>query len=260
MKVGYCQTKPIFSEKELNFKNVESLCRNKNADLLVLPELFNTGYTFTSKDEVEALAETSSGTTSDFLINLAQQVDGIVVGGFVEQEGDKYYNSAIIASKHQILGVYRKIHLFYKEKLWFEPGNLGFKIFSVNNVNIGVMICFDWIFPEAMRTLSLKGADIIAHPANLVLPYCQNAMVTRCIENHVFEITANRIGIERRGEDSFIFTGLSQITACNGEILHRGNDYREEMYTHTINPEEARNKQLNEFNQIFQDRRTEFYS
>ena len=112
MKVGYCQTKPIFSEKELNFKKVESLCRNKNADLLVLPELFNTGYTFTSKDEMEALAETSSGLTADFLINLAHQIDGIVVGGFVEKAED-----VIDELRPQLKGVLREDNMHSEKKL-----------------------------------------------------------------------------------------------------------------------------------------------
>jgi len=99
------------------------------------------------------------------------------------------------------LGTYRKIHLFYKEKLYFAPGENPPKVFNVNGVNIGVMICFDWIFPETARTLSLQGAELIAHPANLVLPYCQNAMITRSIENRVFTATANRVGSELREDE-----------------------------------------------------------
>ena len=81
------------------------------------------------------------------------------------------------------------------------------------------MICFDWFFPETARSLALLGADIIAHPANLVLPYCQKAMITRCLENRVFAVTANRIGQEKRGEDDFQFTGASQIISYDGKVL-----------------------------------------
>jgi len=95
------------------------------------------------------------------------------------------------------------------------------------------MICFDWIFPEAMRTLALMGAQIVLHPANLVLPYCQDAMVTRCIENRVFEITANRIGVER----GLKFTGASQITAPGGIVLHRATKTKEEALAVDIDPD-----------------------
>jgi predicted amidohydrolase len=63
---------------------------------------------------------------------------------------------------------------------------------------LGVMICFDWYFPEAARSLALRGAQIILHPANLVLPFCQDAMITRCLENRVFAVTANSGGAEMR--------------------------------------------------------------
>jgi len=65
-------------------------------------------------------------------------------------------------------------------------------------MRVGMMVCFDWAFPEVARALALKGADLIGHPANLVLTYCQQAMVTRCIENLVFAVTANRYGTEER--------------------------------------------------------------
>ena len=221
MKVGYIQTNPIFGNKEKNFKEIEKLSVNLKADLLVLPELFATGYTFISKEEVYSLAEDVNGITSQFLIKLAKNTGATVVGGFPEKEGDKLFNSAMVVSKNGLIGTYRKLHLYNKEKLWFDSGDKPFKVFDVKGVNIGVMICFDWIFPETVRSLVLLGADIIAHPANLVLPYCQKAMVTRCLENRVYAITANRIGREKRGEDNFIFTGGSQITSYDGEILSK---------------------------------------
>jgi predicted amidohydrolase len=90
-----------------------------------------------------------------------------------------------------------------EEALWFCPGDRDFPVFDIGPCKIGIMICFDWFFPESMRILSLKGADVICHSANLVLPFCQDAMVTRCLENHVFAITANRIGMENRGGKTF---------------------------------------------------------
>jgi len=130
----------------------------------------------------------------------------------------------------------------------------------VGDVKIGMMICFDWIFPETCRILALKGADIIAHPANLVLPWAQQAMVTRCIENHVFAVTANRIGTEQRGDDNFIFTGQSRITGCRGEILASVGDNETCVKTVEIDPSVARDKSVNPYNDLLKDRRSQFYS
>lgn len=259
MKVGYIQTSPIFREKEQNFKQIEKLLNNVKADLIVLPELFTTGYAFTSKEEVSSLAEDHNGLTAQFLIGIAQLTGAIIVGGYIEKEGEKIYNSAMIVSSKGVIGSYRKIHLYYKEKLWFSSGDKSLKIYEIDGIKIGIMICFDWIFPETARTLALLGADIIAHPANLVLPYCQNAMVTRCLENRVFAITSNRIGVEKRGVDHFKFTGGSQITSYNGEILSSAPKEEEFVDIVNIDIDKARDKNLNEYNNLFEDRRKEFY-
>jgi predicted amidohydrolase len=121
------------------------------------------------------------------------------------------------------------------------------------------MICFDWIFPEAARTLSLAGAQIIAHPANLVLPYCQNAMITRSIENRVFTITANRIGKEKLGIEKLRFTGQSQMTAPDGKILFRGPENKATFHVMSIDPKQALDKSISKRNDLFKDRRIEFY-
>ncbi|MFX1326619.1 MAG: nitrilase-related carbon-nitrogen hydrolase [Promethearchaeota archaeon] len=259
MKIGYIQTSPIFGEKEKNFEQINKLIDDLKADLLVLPELFATGYTFVSKKETESLAEDLEGQTAQFLIKLSKKTKATIVGGFIEKDEDNLYNSAMIVFDSKILGVYRKLHLYYKEKLWFSPGNKQLEIYNVNNINIGIMICFDWIFPETIRSLALLGADIIAHPANLVLPYCQNAMVTRCLENRVYAITSNRIGEEKRGVDHFKFTGRSQITSYNGKILSSAPKLNEYIDVINIDIMKARNKNLNDYNNLFNDRRVEFY-
>ena len=259
MIVGYIQTSPNFGEKEENFKQIKKIVGDIEVDLIVLPELFATGYTFVSKGEAQEMAEKKSGETSNFLQNISQKTEAIVIGGFIEKEGSEIYNSSIMVFKEKIIGTYRKVHLYYKEKVWFSPGNKNLEVYKVNGINIGIMICFDWIFPETARTLALLGADIIAHPANLVLPYCQKAMVTRCLENHVFAITSNRIGQEKRGVDNFNFTGASQITSNKGEILSSAPIDKIFADFVDIDVKEARNKKLNDFNDIFNDRRNQFY-
>ncbi len=259
MKVGYIQTSPFFGDKKRNFKEIEKLITELRADLIVLPELFATGYTFVSKEEALSLAEDNDGETAQFLIKVAQLTESVIVGGFIEKDGEKVYNSAMIVSEKGVIGTYRKLHLYFKEKFWFTPGDKPLKTYKINGVNIGVMICFDWFFPETARTLALLGADIIAHPANLVLPYCQKTMVSRCLENRVYAVTANRIGQEIRGEDSFKFTGGSQITSYDSKILSSAPPDKIYMDFVEIDIKEVRNKKLNKFNDIITDRRREFY-
>jgi predicted amidohydrolase len=258
-KIGYLQTNPIFGEKQANFKNVIDLIGAETADLIVLPELFATGYTFTTKQEAFNLSEGINDETYNFLYELSKKTGAVIVGGFIEKQGNQIFNSAMVVSPNGFEGTYRKLHLYYKEKLWFSSGSRQLNIFEIGAMNIGVMICFDWIFPEVVRSLALKGADIIAHPANLVMPYCQKAMVTRSLENRVYSVTANRIGEEKRGVDHFKFTGKSQITSFNGDVISsapKGKIFREFV---DIDINQARNKNLNEMNNLFEDRRPHFY-
>ncbi len=260
MKIGYIQTAPIFGEKEKNVRQVESLIKSITADILVLPELFATGYAFTSKREVDKLAEKSDGATFQFLSSVSKKTGAAVVAGFVEKEENNIYNSAMLVKNGSLIGVYRKLHLFYKENSWFTPGNLPLKVYTINGCKIGMMICFDWIFPELSRSLSLQGCDVLAHPANLVMPYCQTSMRTRCIENRVFAITANRIGREHRGSYDFKFTGASQITAVDGTVLSSASMNKRQVDLVDIDIRQSRNKKINSINHLYNNRRPEFYT
>jgi len=259
MKIGYIQTSPIFGEITQNFEQVENLVSNSKADLIVLPELFATGYTFISKEEAESMAENIEGKTADFLMGIAKRTGAVVVGGFVEKDGNQVFNSSMIVSDSEVLGTYRKLHLYYKEKQWFSSGNKPLEIYKVKDAKVGIMVCFDWFFPETIRSLTLLGAEIIAHPANLVLPYCQRAMITRCLINRVFAVTSNRIGNEARGEDKFTFTGGSQITSYNGDVLSSAPKDEVHIEFVEIDVEKARDKNLNKYNNVIKDRRTEIY-
>lgn len=259
MIAGYIQNSPRFGMKEENFLQVSTLAKGLKADLIVLPELFATGYAFVSPDETRQLGETTDGPTAGFMKELSAETGAVIVGGFIELEDDRTYNAAMMVFQDKIIGTYRKIHLFNKEKLWFSEGDKPYQVYDVKGMKIGMMICFDWIFPEVTRTLTLRGAQIIAHPSNLVMPYCQNAMVTRCLENRVFAVTANRIGRESRGEDDFHFTGRSQVTCYNGNILASAPIGDTAATTIDIDIHLADNKLINPMNDLLKDRREEFY-
>ncbi|WP_297062671.1 nitrilase [Thermococcus sp.] len=262
MKVAYVQMEPTFLDPEKNYSKAERLvrkAREKGAQLVVLPELFDTGYNFESKNEVESVAgQIPDGPTTEFLVELAREEEVFIVGGTAEKdERGNLYNSAVIVGPlgWGYIGKYRKIHLFNREKLFFKPGNLGFHVFNIGIAKVGVMICFDWFFPESARTLALKGADIIAHPSNLVMPYAPKAMPIRALENRVYTITANRIGEER----GLRFIGKSTIASPLAEVLAMGSEDSEEVAVVEVDLSLARDKRINERNDVFKDRRPQYY-
>jgi beta-ureidopropionase len=263
MKVAYVQMEPVFLEPELNYSKAEELIReaaDQGAQLVVLPELFDTGYNFRSKEEVvEVAGQIPDGPTTEFLVELARELEVFIVAGTAEKdEKGNLYNSAVVVGPvgWGYIGKYRKIHLFNREKLFFRPGNLGFHVFNIGIAKVGVMICFDWFFPESARTLALKGADIIAHPSNLVMPYAPRAMPIRALENRVYTITANRVG----EEFGLRFIGKSTIASPKAEVLAMGSEDREEVGVVEIDLSLARDKRINEMNDIFKDRRPQYYT
>jgi 5-aminopentanamidase len=261
MRAGFYQFEPVFGEKERNIDKVVHALKNVDADLIVLPEFFATGYQFISHEEVNKLSEQiPQGYTTEMLAGLSRSRNMYVIAGLPEKRTGKFYNSAILTGPEGYIGTYRKTHLFFEENLWFTPGNTGFKVFNTTIGKIGIMICFDWIFPESMRTLALKGAEVVAHPANLVLPYCPSAMPVRCLENRVYAVTANRIGTESRKERQTLrFIGTSQIISPDSTINAKAPEDEESLEIVDIIPEKARDKSLNAFNNLFRDRRPGMY-
>ena len=244
IKVGFVQTHPEFGAVEANRSHVKKLWGERVTDLLVLPELFNTGYQFQSLAEARNLSEPiPDGPTTEFLIDWARETGITIVAGLAERDGKALYNSAVIVGPKGFIGKFRKAHIFDTENNFFEPGDLPFTVFDAGFAKIGIMICFDWRFPETARTLALQGADIIAHPSNLVLPHCPQAMITRCLENRVYAVTTDRVGSEKRvAGEPLKFIGQSQVVDPDGTVLVRASEDHEEAHVVEINLEKARNK------------------
>ncbi|RKZ28724.1 beta-ureidopropionase [bacterium] len=260
MKVGFVQHNPVFGDVDENFFKIEKMLKDFSTDVLVIPELFATGYLFENKAQLLSFSEPAGGgKTYEFLKNLSKKMDALIVGGFPEKDGEDIFNSAIAVKPDGTFHIYRKLHLFNREKILFQPGNIELNPFEFRGVKFGMLICFDWIFPESYRTLAMRGAQVILQPTNLVLPYCQKASFARAIENRVFIVIANRIGEEKMENISLRFTGESIIYSPEGEILARASENEEEVAVVEINPEEALDKWITERNHIFDDRRPEFY-
>jgi predicted amidohydrolase len=225
------------------------------ADLVVLPELANSGYNFESPEQARSSAETVDQGPLCALLRDWSAAGQMVVSGLCELANDTLFNSAVVYADGRLVSVYRKAHLFANESAFFKQGDDKPPVFTWRGHQFGVMICFDWFFPEIARSLALRGAQIILHPANLVLPWCQKAMLTRSIENRVFTATANRIGIDR----DLSFSGLSQVTSPKGDLLTQADGTSAGVVWAEVNLNDADNKWITKQNNLFACRRPELY-
>jgi predicted amidohydrolase len=137
---------------------------NAGAQLVVLPELAASGYVV---DPVVAreVAEPLEGPTLDRMTGVASAHHGLVTYGFCESAGSRLFNSVVVAGAGGPMLHYRKLHLFGEEKDAYTPGDLGLPVAETALGTLGVCICYDLRFVEAMRVLSLQGADVVLAPA-----------------------------------------------------------------------------------------------
>ena len=259
-RVGYFQFRPIFGNLAANRQAITEALKGARADLIVLPELAFTGYAMVDRETLATLAEDPSDSPSiDVLKELCISGNYHIVAGFAERAGSRLYNAALLVGPDGLVAIYRKIHLFGFESELFDPGPDEPEVYDIGGLKVGMMVCFDWIFPETARLLALAGADLIAHPSNLVLDWCQKSMVIRCLENNLFAVTANRWGSEERAGKSLIFTGGSQITAPRGVILSSAATEGDDLRIVDIDIRTARNKYITAENHLLNDRRPALY-
>jgi predicted amidohydrolase len=258
---GFVQFAPARKDVGRNIAGLDALLAGVRADLLVLPELANSGYMYGTPAELAPYAEPAdgSGPYLSALRGCAARTGGVIVTGFAEAAAEGLYNSAAAVTGAGIVALYRKTHLFLDEQDLFLPGNTGFVVFEHAGARIGLMVCFDWYFPESARTLALRGSQIIAHPSNLVLPHCQTAMVTRCLENRVYAITTNRYGTEELDGKPLTFTGASQLISPRGERVLQAPVEGNCVLTAAIDPALADDKHVTARNDLFANRRPEMY-
>jgi len=269
VRVGFAQFRPALGDLEANREAVERLAREAaGADLLVLPELASSGYAFASPEEARTSAEpVPDGPFTRLLVELARRYRLFLAAGVCEEAGGRLYNSAVLVGPDGLVGLYRKVHLFWNEKDLFAPGDLGFPVFDLRAADLGperggwtcrtgLLICFDWQFPEAWRVLALRGADLVCHPSNLVLPgLAQRAVPVQAMLNRVWTVLANRYGQER----DLLFTGRSLVITPRGETAAEGPTEGDAVRIVEIDPAAARDKLVTPRNDLIRDRRPEFY-
>ena len=238
------------------------------ADLVVLPELANSGCDLPSRECAWSLAEelegpgATSGPTLRSWRRAAEEAGIFAVGGFLEREGDSLYNSAAIIGPG-FFGRYRKTHFWDEEKLLYEPGR-ELPIFETPLCNIGVLICYDAWFPEAARTLALRGADLICIPANAPDDWVPEARrrgdLTMLNVHAIATANANRLFVAcaNRVEDGYL--GRSCVVDPSGGVLAFGSAMEEDLVVAEADIERSRReKQLTDLSHAFGDRNLDVY-
>jgi N-carbamoylputrescine amidase len=270
LKVACLQMQPEIGETDKNVQRsleLAAVACDQGAKLLVLPELCSSGYVFNSRSEVwDAAEEVPGGPVVGAWSQLCRDRDVYLVAGMPERSGNKLYNSSVVVGPQGHIGTFRKVHLWNRENLYFEPGDLGFPVFHTPIGRIATLICYDCWFPEAYRACALKGADIICIPTNWVpIPGQAEgspAMATVLCQanahsNSVYIAAADRVGTER-GQ---LFNGQSVIVSYTGwPVAGPASPVQEEILYAELDLDKARTARAwNEFNHPLRDRREETY-
>ena len=269
MLIASIQMEPIIGDKQGNVsRSIDFIetAAERGAELVVLPELVNSGYVFRDRAEAMALAEPlPGGETVSAWTEVAARRKLTVVAGIDEQQGDILYNSAVVIGPHGYVGHYRKVHLWADEKKYFRPGDLGFPVFDLPFGRLAVAICYDGWFPETYRAAALQGADILCVPTNWVpmpaQPENRLAMANTLIMagahcNSIIIACADRIGVER-GQ---AFEGQSLIVDRRGwPIAGPASRDREEILLAEVDLLAGR-QVLGSFNDVLGDRRPDVYA
>jgi predicted amidohydrolase len=242
-----------------------------DAEILIFPELALTGYLFTAADQAMPYARAIDSAEVNSIAAKCREAGKSIVFGHLELSGDRLFNSALaINHRGEAIGHYRKTHLFHFERLVFSPGDTGFRVFDLTLrsgelIKLGVMICYDWRFPESARSLALQKADLIAIPSNIVTRtgMLHTVLQTRAFENKVIVAFADRVGTESGEHDGealeLTYRGESCIVNYNGELLAKLDGMSEDIATTEVDIVSTRNKSFSELNNIFTDRRPDMY-
>ncbi len=267
--IACCQIEPRIGDKEGNLKKTLEFAEKaatEGADIIVLPELANTGYVFSTRGESLDLSEEVPGGDSVRLWEEFSKSNGVyLAAGIAERADDRLYNSSVLIGPGGYIGKYRKLHLWNREKLFFEPGNLGLPVFHTPLGRLAMYICYDMWFPEMTRAYALMGVDLILNPTNWVTPDLERetGRLTEAVcssqahLNSVFIAAADRIGTER-GQP---FMGSSMIASPSGKVIGGPASLdREEIVCAECDLMDARaSKRKTRFNNVLSDRRTDVY-
>jgi predicted amidohydrolase len=222
--VGLVQTAAVLKDKQRNIQEAIELLEQLAGQAMVacLPELFTTGYHLDLiGEDFYRLAETIPGETTEVLGEVARRHQMAIIGGVVErdpEQRDRLFDSLfVLDAAGQLVGRYRKTHLYPAEHRYFQPGE-GLGIFNLGGVGVGTTICFEHAFPAIFTTLALQGAQVIFIPSAVPCgyEYLLNLRTrARAQDNQLFVVAVNRVGTD----GDVTFCGGSQVVNPRGEVI-----------------------------------------
>lgn len=236
------------------------------ASIVVIPELATSGYVFHNREEARSVSIHPDHELFEEWAQLSKDArggDGLVIGGFSELgDGQELYNSAAIVDASGVRAVYRKVHLWDREKEVFTPGDAGPAIVDTPHGRVGVMICFDMEFPEWTRLAALAGADLLTVPTNWPLladpgaerPAEQTIAIAAALVNRMAIACADRFGIER-GVD---WTQGTAIISSAGVVMSEAGPGPGRALAELDLPK-SRDKRVSPGVDLFADRRPDLY-
>lgn len=266
--VAACQVAPVLGDPQANRDIVASAVGEAvavGARVVVLPELVSSGYVFADRAEAARSAEPVDGPTLQMWCGLARTHHLVLVGGFCELgDGDALHNSAAVVDQTGVRAVYRKTHLWDRERLIFTPGDVPPPVVDTEIGRISTVICYDLEFPEWVRLPALAGAQLLAAPVNWpAYPRRDDQRPLEVVRaqadasvNRMAVIACDRAGVERNVD----WVGGSAVIDADGWVLAGGNSTTE---PHTVTAEVdldlALDKRVGGLSDIHADRRPELY-
>jgi omega-amidase len=259
LKIACIQLDIVYGNPEKNKQNagleIEKIVEQSKPDVIVLPELWTTGYDLTRLEEI---ADDLGKDTKDFISNLAKKYQVNIVAGSVAKKTDKgVTNTMLIFDRSgEVIGEYSKLHLFQlmDEHHYLIPGEAK-GLFTIEGIQSSGVICYDIRFPEWIRAHTTKGAELVFVVAEWPLPRLEHwraLLISRAIENQCYIVACNRAG----SDPANVFAGHSMIIDPWGEIIAEASTEPETL-TASIDLELV--KKVRKQIPIFQDRRPGFY-
>ncbi len=258
MKFALLQMDIAFGDPEDNYQKATKLiaeAASSNPDVIVLPELWTTGYDLERLDEI---ADKDGSKIKAFISSLAKKHHvNIIAGSAAVQKEYSIYNTLLAFNREgEVVKEYAKAHLFrlMNEEKFLTAGDSD-GLFRLEGVLAAGFICYDIRFPEWLRAHALQGAGMIFVPAEWPAPrieHWRNLLISRAIENQSFVIACNRVG----ADPDNVFGGHSLVINPWGEIIAEGGEGEEILHA-SIDPQ-----QLDEIRNripVFEDRRPDLY-
>ncbi len=208
----------IPGDRAANLARAERFIRqaaSRGAELIVLPELFDTGYRVEEKDDL--LAEPLPGAVSRWMQDMAAQYGAFLAAAVMERAPDGICDTALLVGAGGILSAHRKMHLWGGESARFRRGDTLCAA-ELPWAKAGLLICYEIGFPEQARVLARQGASLLLYPSAFgrARAYAWDiASRSRALENGAYVLAANRCGAERDTD----FGGLSRIVAPDTTVL-----------------------------------------